>query len=594
MNHIKKTLSILPLFSLFLLTNSSYLHNSSLLFTSVNSDYIEEKLYITGNIPNFINGTIYRNGFGKFEGHNFKLNHLFDSFSLILKFKITNGNVYFQSRLLNSKYYNDSLHKIPLYRTLGGTKPSMDIKENIETKMHFMHDNLNANVIMIKDKLFAISDLAGDILIEKETLQYQEKYIFMNDEKNNFITSAHPEKWSVNRNIIINYESDLENMIYKFYYIDLSDNNQQIKKNYFIDIPTTRFSYIHSFSLTKRYIIFIEYPFYWDIESIVDSVVILPTLKWDLNSKTKIHIISIDYNQQDVITIETEPFFSFHHINAFDFYSNVSNKDKDDKDKDGKDDNSKSDCTNIFLELITYPDTKIFDAFYMNDLLNTSHHNNDKFIKGGNYSKIIINIDNRNKISYFKMFTKQINNETIEMPTVNPNYKGDFYKYFYAFTESGKLIKVDIISGEVKEWKENKHIPSEPIFIPYNNNNNNNNNNKNNNKNNYSENQTNFNQTFHNYSNIYENNSCVNDFIQNNIYKSYELYSKYKNYYQKYLIKYGSDFNEDDGVIVSLVLDTIKGLSYLLFLDAKTMTEIAKGYMSTHIPLTCHGFYQSN
>lgn len=590
MNYLKKTfklfssITLTTLITLFLSTHSYALYTppdrSSLLFRTVNSDYIEEKLRIEGKIPNFINGSIYRNGFGKFEGHNFKFNHLFDSLSLILKFEIVQGNVYFQSRLLNSKYYNDSLQEIPLYRTLGGTNPNMNFKEKVEAKMHFMHDNLNANIIMMKDKLLAISDLAGDIVIDKENLKYQGKYTFKNDfkndEKSNFITSAHPEKWSFDRNIIINYEADLEKMVYKFYYIDLSDGTDFIEKKYFVDIPTTRFSYIHSFSLTKRYIVFIEYPFYWDIESIIDSVVILPSLKWDSKAKTKIHIINLDYSRPDIITIETEPFFSFHHINAFDFYNNVSDNKYANPDAD-------SDCTNIFLELITYPDAKIFESFYMNKLLNIT--NSDSLIKGGNYSKIIINIDNRHKISYFKMFTNNINNETIEMPTVNPNYKGNFYKYFYAFTESAKLIKVDIISGNVLEWKKTKHIPSEPIFIPYNNNNN-----------------KTFNRPSQNYANANANNntnpngsnSCLYDFIDNNIYKSSELYSKYEKYYQRYIKKYGSDFNEDDGVIVSVVLDVINTVSYLLFLDAKTMTEIAKGYMTTHIPLTCHGFFQSN
>ncbi len=571
MNFINKSLLIfLSISSLFL---SVYSHSSSdsLLFKSINSDYIEEKLRISGVIPKFINGTIYRNGFGKFEGHNFKFNHLFDSLSLILKFEIVGGNVYFQSRLLDTKYYNDSLDKIPLYRTLGGTHPPLNFKERIETKMHFMHDNLNANVIMINNKLFAVSDLAGDIVINKETLQYQEKYKFMNDQKLNFITSAHPEKWITNKNIIINYESDLERMMYKFYYIESYDDNHPMEKEYFANIPTNRFSYVHSFSLTESYIVFIEYPFFWDIEKIVDSVVILPSLKWDPNAKTKIHIINLYNTRNDIITIETEPFFSFHHINAFEYYNNVSNE-------------NESDGLSIFIELITYSDATIFDNFYMNNLLNNTNHN--KIIKGGNYSKIIINIDKKHKISYFKMFTHKINTETIEMPVINPEYKGTFYKYFYAFTESGKLIKVDVISGDVMEWYEVDNIPSEPIFIPINNINNINE------INNF----YNFKTQKSAYLDIKDNNSCFNSFIKNNIYNSTdsEYTLKYEKYYQGYIKNYGTSKDEDNGVIVSVVLDTIRKISYLLFLDARTMTEIARADISTHIPLTCHGFFEPN
>ena len=73
-------LKLLPLLLLFNTTLGTFI-NSSLLFTSFDKKYYEEKLKIEGFIPRTINGTIYRNGFGKFEGNGFKLNHLFDSLS---------------------------------------------------------------------------------------------------------------------------------------------------------------------------------------------------------------------------------------------------------------------------------------------------------------------------------------------------------------------------------------------------------------------------------------------------------------------------------------------------------------------------------
>jgi carotenoid cleavage dioxygenase-like enzyme len=497
---------IVKLLTLFLLFNTTLgtFINSSLLFTSFEKNYYEEKLKIEGFIPRTINGTIYRNGFGKFEGNGFKLNHLFDSLSLLLKFEIKDSNIYFNARILDSIYYNDSLKGIPLYRTLGGTTPGMNEKQSLETKMHFMHDNMNANIIMMRDNLFAISDLAGDILIDQETLKFESKYKFKNDEKNNFISCAHPEKWVANRDIVFNYETDLENMIYKFYYINTSISTKgDLEKHYFYDIPTKNFSYIHSFSVTKHYIIFIEYPFFWNIKEIIDSVVILPSLKWIPEMKTKIHIIDLNNINSELITIETKAFFSFHHINAFDIYNKVNNE---------------LNVSNIFLELITYEDASIFENFYMSNLLNVSENG----LKGGNYSKIIINLDRKHKLTYFEMFTHKINNEMIEMPTVNQKYKGQFSTFFYSFTESGKIIKVNTITGFVQEWYKKYHIPSEPIFIS------------------------------------------------------------------------NTDLSEDDGFIVSVVLDSRSEKSYLLILNAIDMKEMAIGHISTHIPLTCHGFYKHN
>lgn len=46
--------------------------------------------------------------------------------------------------------------------------------------------------------------------------------------------------------------------------------------------------------------------------------------------------------------------------------------------------------------------------------------------------------------------------------------------------------------------------------------------------------------------------------------------------------------DEDDGVLLSAVLDCTKGTSFLLILDAKTMKELARAYLPHHIPFTLH------
>ncbi|XP_078686643.1 beta,beta-carotene 15,15'-dioxygenase-like [Branchiostoma floridae x Branchiostoma belcheri] len=50
-----------------------------------------------------------------------------------------------------------------------------------------------------------------------------------------------------------------------------------------------------------------------------------------------------------------------------------------------------------------------------------------------------------------------------------------------------------------------------------------------------------------------------------------------------------SGTHEDDGVILSSVLDADRGLNYLLILDARTFTEINTAYMPTWIPFGFHG-----
>jgi beta,beta-carotene 9',10'-dioxygenase len=48
---------------------------------------------------------------------------------------------------------------------------------------------------------------------------------------------------------------------------------------------------------------------------------------------------------------------------------------------------------------------------------------------------------------------------------------------------------------------------------------------------------------------------------------------------------------EDDGVVLSVVLDSNKGNSFLLVLDAKSFEEIARAEVPHHIPFGFHGQY---
>ncbi len=48
---------------------------------------------------------------------------------------------------------------------------------------------------------------------------------------------------------------------------------------------------------------------------------------------------------------------------------------------------------------------------------------------------------------------------------------------------------------------------------------------------------------------------------------------------------------EDDGVLLSVVLDTRTGTSFLLILDARTMQECARAHLTHHIPLDSHGHF---
>lgn len=52
--------------------------------------------------------------------------------------------------------------------------------------------------------------------------------------------------------------------------------------------------------------------------------------------------------------------------------------------------------------------------------------------------------------------------------------------------------------------------------------------------------------------------------------------------------------DEDDGVVLTVVLNQHAKKSYLLVLDGKTLKELARAHLPTHIPLSFHGNFYSN
>jgi len=459
---------------------------SNLLFTSVKRDVSNPVfLDVNGSLPEWLDGVLYRNGFGKFEGNGFQFNHLFDSLSFILRFNISNGAVSYTAKLLKSNYFVQSLFKIPEYRTLGGTTPDMNFNEKLKTILHSNHDNFNANIMRLGPHITAISDMLGNIIIDKN-LDYNGKYPF-EDGKLDLISSAHPSYLRGELGVHLNYKAIFFPFPrYSFYYVDTTKSEPYYRQQ-LINIYSEKLSYVHSFSETDNYIIFITYPLYWNIEKILSSTTILPTLEWHPEDKATLYIID-KFDKNIFRKYKLDAFFSFHHINAY------------------------QDGFALYFDLIAYRDASILEEFYLKNISNSSG-----FV-GGYLRKYKIDME-IDHISY-----SEYNQYKLEMPVLNMKRKGLIYKYFYSICskeEGMSICKVNRLDGSIIEWKQENHFPSEPIFV-------------------------------------------------------------------------GNSKSEDDGVLLSVVLDENRGESYLLVLSSLTMDEMARVYLNMSVPMSCHGFFDKN
>lgn len=100
---------------------------------------IEETLLgvVTGKIPPWLNGTLLRNGPGKFNFGNDNFNHYFDGAALLQRFHIVNGKVTYQCKFLKSESYktNSSANRIVVneFATVAARSPNQNFFSRFES-----------------------------------------------------------------------------------------------------------------------------------------------------------------------------------------------------------------------------------------------------------------------------------------------------------------------------------------------------------------------------------------------------------------------------------------------------------------------------
>jgi beta,beta-carotene 9',10'-dioxygenase len=464
-----------------LIYHSSHLGRQNLL-TQTNS--IE--LPVEGHIPDWLQGTLYRIG-PSWYGYNPSVAsmHWFDGISMVHGFKIENNKVIYTNKFLETGAYCRAKNEgIFAFRGFS-TNLYDDWFQNIFSLLFLSEGapNANVNLYRVAGNYLALTELPPPVAFDKETLNTIGGFPYQDDlPKTNVFESAHPQYDNEERcfyNYIVNFFPSPSYLIFK-----IPENSST--RIPLVEIKEDKPSYMHSFSITKNYIIFTEYPF-----KLADSVIFSgkPFIKnyaWDKNTKTRITIINKNC-PSDIKTYYTDPFFSFHHINAYELGSNV------------------------ILNIVAFKDSQIVEHVgFFPECLDPSFLLNVKV-------DLVKNTVDLRKTSF---------NGSADLPRINPAYNGRPYRYFYAAKfekDRHKVMKWDTRENIPLFWSQKDCFAGEPVFI------------------------------------------------QNPL---------------------GSG-QEDDGVILSLVLDGNEKHSFLLVLDAKDLKELARVPLLFSVPFGLHGqFYK--
>ena len=417
---------------------------------------------IKGEIPKWLNGTLFRNGPGRYEFNGKLYQHAFDGQACVHKFNIHDGHVLYSNKLLETKAYTKTVAENRLYPAFGTADSDSNIFERFKKFLNPPEtaDNVNVNVVPYsKSHLYALTESNLFCRLNPADLNIINTTNITNHIPTAATTIAHPVVESDGSWITLgmNKKGQYEFIRYK------SENSSQKSSaaeqaQVIARIPSSRkggLSYFHSFSVTQNYIVFLEQALTINYKAMVMALIKNKPLSNGLITEpdlpTRIYVIDKKTGEVLKQKFVTDPQFSFHYINSYETARNE-----------------------IVLDLCSY-DAKHFD-------INSLSFEN---LYGGKLSgtdlikaiarRVTVPLEEKSTDKDVYCEIKDLNSDVVfELPTINYwRYNGKPYKYVYGtnnFKYPFSTVKINVENPkevfEMKYVKENtSFLPSEPIFV---------------------------------------------------------------------------------------------------------------------------------
>jgi carotenoid cleavage dioxygenase-like enzyme len=271
------------------------------------------------------------------------------------------------------------------------------------------------------------------------------------------------------------------------------------KGKHLASIPVAKPAYMHGFGMSKRYFIIAAGPLVVvPIHLLFWKKPYIENHKWLPEEGGKIWVVEKTSGKVKAV-FETDPFFTFHHINAW---------------EEGDE---------LIMDLDAYDDASIVSKYYLHEL-----ENPDLTLPAGKLKRYRMNMRTK-RISE----VATISDACIELPRIdyerfnmNGNYQHTYGVGLHPSKQTGfynSIVKINTQNGDTGYWHEEGCYPGEPCFISS-----------------------------------------------------------------------PDSKNDQEGILLSIVLDAAKENSFLLVLDATNLHEIARAVVPEPIVYGFHGEFFKN
>ena len=396
-------------------------------FESLEDETSVTALPVEGALPEWLEGSLLRTGPAKWEVGARTMNHWFDGFAMLHRFSIAGGEVSYASRFIEANAYRAARETGEITYSEFATDPCRSLFARVTAMFSpKLSDNANVNLMQLGERFVSMTETPIPVQFDAETLEYAGVAY----DPPGILTTAHPHLDRATGGAL-NYAAKLgPRNSYRFFRLPSDARDPEVIGKIGVDRP----AYVHSFGLTERWLVLAEWPFVVNPLSLMFSGrPYIENYRWKPERGTRFHLVDRSTGEATG-PFETDAFFGFHFVNAF---------------EDGE---------GVVADICTFEDARIVEDLYL-----------ERLRAGEPISKPSLK---RFRISTGsgEVTHERLTETGLELPRINYGRTNErpYRKVWGVGQESGwidSIVAADVEDGTTREWSEPDRWPGEPVFV---------------------------------------------------------------------------------------------------------------------------------
>jgi len=398
-------------------------------FTSQEEETRVDRLAVTGELPGWLTGALVRVTPALLEVGGRRVAHWFDGVAMLNRFGFGDGNVSYASRFIESGTYRGAQEG----EWRGGgfaTDPCRSIFKRVQQIFSpDVTDNPNVNLTRIGERYIAMTETPMPVEFDAETLETV-GHLDYADRLKAHVTTAHPHH-DVGRDELVNYVARFSRVSeYVLYGLPAGGATRRVIAR----MPVKEPAYMHAFGMSERYLSLAEYPLRVNpLKLAFSGRPFIENYTWRPDEPTRFQVFDRASGELRG-SYETDAFFCFHHVNAFE---------RGDE---------------LLIDLCAYADPKVIDSLYLDE---TGPRDS---IPPAELRRYTIDLVGRS------VRAEPLAEGSLELPRIDYARRNthDYAYAYFAGADTGwidRLVKVDVRDGTRSEWRDDGCYPGEPVFV---------------------------------------------------------------------------------------------------------------------------------